>query len=73
MLANAAHERPHVLDDIGGDGLVLGERPRHGFFGIMVGQIDFVENLQSKHPPLMAARRDIGRGFAAARPTPWWF
>jgi hypothetical protein len=21
----------------------------------------------------MAARRNIGRGFAAARPTPWWF
>jgi hypothetical protein len=52
---------------------MLGERPRHGLFGIMVRQIDFVENLQGKHPPLMAARRDVGRGFTATRPTPTWF
>jgi hypothetical protein len=25
----------------------------------MVSQIDLVENLQGKHPPLMAARRDF--------------
>ena len=59
-----------MLDHVGGDRLVLRECPRHGFFGIVVGQIDFVEHLQSKHPPLVAARRDFGRGFPTSPPTP---
>src|SRR5918994_4124902 len=62
-----------MLDHVGGDGLMFRECPRHGLFGIMVGQVHFVENLQGEHPPLMAARRDIGRRFPAARPTTWGF
>jgi hypothetical protein len=61
MLTNTAHERSHVCDDIGADRLMLRERPRHSFFGIMIRQIDLVENLQGKHPPLMTPRRDVGR------------
>src|SRR3954451_598588 len=37
------------------------KRPRHGFVGIVIGKVDFIQDLQRQHPSLMPSGGNLGR------------